>query len=212
MKVAVLVIFGLLPGIFTFGSWMLDWLSPRAQVVFVLALFPLGPSFLPALYLCYCSSTTLADPSAALFWKPSTAMNILQFTLIDTILKHSTSSSSNLTPTPLSSPRRGGSTAYAPLPTSSALTPPGSPTEDCSKGLRKQASFTLLASSRKGEAEGGGGSVAEASPTFGRRGLNGEGGAGGGWVEEGEEEAGGGGGGEGLGFDTGERTMGRKEV
>lgn len=211
MKVAVLVIFGLLPGIFTFGSWMLDWLSPRAQVVFVLALFPLGPSFLPALYLCYCPSTTLAEPST-LLWKRSTAMNILQFTLIDTILKHSTSSSSsNLTPTPLSSPRRGGSTAYAPLPTSSALTPPGSPTEDCSKGLRKQASFTLLASSRKGEAEGGGGSVAEASPTFGRRGLNGEGAAGGGWVEEGEEEAGGGGG-EGLGFDTGERRMGRKEV
>jgi hypothetical protein len=43
MKGAVIAIFALLPVIFVFGSWILEWLDPHAQVVFVMALFPLGP-------------------------------------------------------------------------------------------------------------------------------------------------------------------------
>ncbi|KAL7413066.1 vacuolar membrane protein-domain-containing protein [Mrakia frigida] len=102
MKSSVLVIFAVLPEIFSFGSWFLSWLPPSGQVVFVMAIFPL-------------------------------AMNILQFTLLDSVLKHSSPASpSLLDPTTSSStPRRPPhpiqtSAAYTSLPTSDPL--PDSPT------------------------------------------------------------------------------------
>ncbi|CDZ98655.1 Protein of unknown function DUF3661, vaculolar transmembrane [Phaffia rhodozyma] len=62
MKGVVVIIFSIWPGIFGFGSWILSWLDPHGQVVFVMAIFPL-------------------------------IMNVVQFTIIDTILKYNESSS-----------------------------------------------------------------------------------------------------------------------
>jgi hypothetical protein len=44
MKGAVIVIFALLPVIFKFGSWVLAWLGPKGQIVFVMVRLNRQPS------------------------------------------------------------------------------------------------------------------------------------------------------------------------
>ncbi|EPQ59190.1 hypothetical protein GLOTRDRAFT_136127 [Gloeophyllum trabeum ATCC 11539] len=70
MKLLVIALFALFPGIFQIGAWLLTWLGPTdaVQVIFVMGIFPI-------------------------------LMNIIQFWLIDSIVKAS-ASSVNLPPDP----------------------------------------------------------------------------------------------------------------
>lgn len=71
-------------------------------------------------------------------------MNVLQFALIDQLLKHTGSTSATGSP--------GGSSSYAALPTHT--TPVASPSLPPSRTLRREASFTVLASARASRADG----------------------------------------------------------